>query len=195
LGMWLIFPFTDETKPKCLRCRNSGHDCTGYPERSNFIDDSPLHRRRRMPRNVEPGTRAIAVVQVPREAMSILGEDVYFGFLEQHLRTASPILDVRWPGFYALDMSDCLPRRCLKSFAASFYGRRHALLDTQEEGLQLYTTSLRELNGRLQQPRQSPPSSTIMAIAILTLCEVGLLKDSRPLPYRAHHNADLSSSV
>jgi predicted enzyme related to lactoylglutathione lyase len=69
-------------------------------------------------------------------------------------------------------MSDCIAQRCLKAFATSFFGRVNGLKDTQADGMKLYVTSLKELNGCLQRPDQSAPSETILSIVILAVCEV-----------------------
>ena len=160
----------DETKPECLRCQNSGLECTGYPEGLLFINDNPASRlqrstrsqRSRSPQQIEPGLN-----------LSVLGRDVYFAYLGQELQNGDTLLDGRWPGFCALQMPDCLSRRCMASFAASFFGRRTRNERASREGMRFYVESLGELNDRLSQPDDSPSAQTVLAIGILTVCEVG----------------------
>ncbi|OAP55155.1 hypothetical protein AYL99_10855 [Fonsecaea erecta] len=91
--------------------------------------------------------------------------------MNQELQDGNVFLDDRWPGFQALRMDDCLPRRCMKSFAASFFGRRVNVKQAQREGMDLYVRSLRELNDQLSRPTRSSAGQTVLSIAILTMCE------------------------
>ncbi|KIX93992.1 uncharacterized protein Z520_10329 [Fonsecaea multimorphosa CBS 102226] len=59
----------------------------------------------------------------------------------------------------------------MKSFAASFFGRRVNVQQAQREGMNLYVRSLRELNENLSRPERSSAGQTVLSIAILTMCE------------------------
>ncbi|OQV01178.1 hypothetical protein CLAIMM_06580 isoform 2 [Cladophialophora immunda] len=107
----------------------------------------------------------------PKPSLSILGDDLYFAFMNQELQDGNAFLDDRWPGFDAIRMPDCLPRRCMKSFAASFFGRRVNVKQAQREGMNLYVRSLRELNEHLSRPGAFSAGHTVLSIAILTMCE------------------------
>ena len=162
-------PEIDETKPYCLRCKIAGLNCTGYPEPLQFIDDNPAARLQKNRRN-KP---SVPDLEKPQVALSVLGDDLYFAFLRRELRNGDTLLDGRWPGFAALQMPDGLSRQSITSFAASFFGRRRGSEKAREEGLELYAKSLRELNDRLSQPQDSSAAQTVLAIGILTVCEVG----------------------
>lgn len=160
----------DETRPKCRRCHTGGRKCTGYPEGLNFINDSPLNRLREQAPSHD-------LVRAPRldkvhGSLTVLDENVYFSFLLHQLRIQSDFIHEDWPGLSALEMSDGLPQRCLKSFAMSLFGRANDLKEIQSGGMRLYSKSLKELNKCLEQPEKTVPSQTILSIVILMACEV-----------------------
>jgi len=165
----------DEIRPTCRRCLTGGRVCTGYPEGLNFIDDNPLHRlldkALASSQRDASATKKTPQLDLAQESLSVLGEDVYLSFLQHQVHVDGSFIDERWHGFSALRMSDCLAQRCLKSFATSLFGRVKALKDTQADGMKQYAMSLKELNGRLQQPDRSAPGETILSIAILAICE------------------------
>ncbi|KAJ9608720.1 hypothetical protein H2200_006491 [Cladophialophora chaetospira] len=158
----------DETKPQCIRCKTSGLDCTGFPEVSPFIDEDPATRLQRRLQSKKK-----VVTRLPSLQLSLchLGDDLYFAYLRRELRNGNKLLDGRWPGFSALEVPDDLSRQCITSFAASFFGRWKGNERAREDGLRLYTKSLRELNYRLSQPEDVSPAQTLLAICILTVCE------------------------
>lgn len=160
----------DETKPLCLRCKHSGFECTGYPDQLPFIHDDPASRLQRQTRS--PSRKSIEI-PAPEAALSVLCDDLYFAYLKQELRNGSSLLDGQWPGFSALKTPDDLSRRCITSFAASFFGRATSNDRARKEGIHMYADSLKELNHRLSQPHAWPAGQTVVAIGILTLYEVG----------------------
>lgn len=161
---------TDETKPLCLRCKHGGFECTGYPDQLPFIHDDPASR---LQRQTQSPSRKAVEIPAPTAPLSVLCDDLYFAYLKQELRNGSFLLDGHWPGFAGLEAPDDLSRRCITSFAASFFARGTSNEQARKEGMHLYTDSLKELNHRLSQPHIWPPGQTVLAIAILTLYEVG----------------------
>lgn len=165
---------SDEAKPKCLRCQNSRIECPGYPDVFHFIDNNPVDRPQSLAKS-EPSTRPTQIKSQkvhPQEFLDILGDDVYFAFMQHEIQDGTSLLDDRWPGFFALPMPNSLAHQCLRSFAASFFGRRKGVERARKEGMQLYGKSLRQLNEILRTSERSSPSQTILAIVILTVCEV-----------------------
>jgi hypothetical protein len=166
-GAVLKFP-SDETKPKCLRCKEADLECTGFPADVLFINVNPAQKK------VRRQKRRPSTVIAPPLALDVLGDHVLFSYLTKEMNSgnSSTLPDTRWPGFLAIEMPDSLPLHCIRAFAASFFGKRHGYDRAQKQGTRLYVESVQELNRCLTRAEDKAAGQTLMSIAILSICEV-----------------------
>jgi hypothetical protein len=168
---------SDEGKPTCLRCRQSGHLCEGYV-RSDFINenvrfDSSLRAK------APSRPRQHRSLSYASPSLSAMHDDVCILHLRNTLFVTDPLDNLPpWLGFQALDSALNLSQQCLKALARTNFGQVQGAESIRKGGLQLYVHCLFLLNQELSDSDHKMCNDKLMATWILTAYEVNAVVDS-----------------